>query len=177
MSAESHKKNADHDRKPVRVAVLTVSDTRTPQDDESGRRVREIVEHHQHRVVAHRIVPDDPEAIRAEIEGWTADSNIDVILVTGGTGIARRDNTIDTVRRLLTSELDGFGELFRMLSWHEVGSAAMLTRAVGGLVARGIEVGGDTFLFAMPGSVNAVETAMTKLIGPELGHLVWERRK
>jgi hypothetical protein len=106
-----------------------------------------------------------------------ATPSIDAIISTGGTGIARRDSTIDVVRSMLTHELDGFGELFRMLSYEQVGPAAMLSRAVGGLVMRDPAHGGDTFLFAVPGSVNAVETAVSKLIAPQLAHLVWERRK
>lgn len=123
------------------------------------------------------IVRDEPAEITAQLERWLADPSIDAILTTGGTGIAKRDTTIEVVRRLLTVELEGFGELFRMLSYEQVKAAAMMSRAVAGLVIREPVRGGDTFIFAMPGSPNAVETAMSKLIAPQLAHMVWERRK
>jgi len=163
--------------RPVRCAVLTISDTRTPQTDRSGDRIGEIVREFGHEVIARVIVRDEPDAIRPQIEAWLSDSSVEAILTTGGTGVARRDTTIEVVRDLLTVELTGFGELFRMLSWEEVGSAAMLSRAVGGMVIRTPERGGDTIVFAMPGSVNAVDTAMRKLIAPELAHLRWERER
>ena len=100
-----------------------------------------------------------------------------LILTTGGTGIAKRDGTIDVVRRLLTIELEGFGELFRMLSFQQVQAAAMMSRAAGGLVIREPSRGGDTLLFSMPGSPNAVELAMSQLRAPQLAHLVWERKR
>lgn len=164
-------------RQPVRCAVLTVSDTRTIETDEGGPLVAQLLEQAGCQVVARAIVKDEPSAITAQLENWLADSRIDAILTTGGTGIAKRDTTIEVVRRLLTHELEGFGELFRMLSYPQVKAAAMLSRAVGGLVARDPQQSGDTFLFAMPGSLNAIETAMTNLIAPQLPHLVWERRK
>ena len=101
--------------------------------------------------------------------------DVAVVITTGGTGISRRDNTIDIVRRLLTAELDGFGELFRMLSYEQIGSAAMLSRSVAGLVNLDTDDETDSFLFALPGSTKAVELAMEKLIVPELPHLVWQR--
>jgi molybdenum cofactor biosynthesis protein B len=122
-------------------------------------------------------VPDDPAKIRSQIEQWLADDSILAILITGGTGIGNRDSTVEVVRGLLTVELDGFGELFRMLSYEQVRAAAMLSRAIGGLVVRPAGEGGDTLIFAMPGSPAAVELAMSRLIGPQLSHLVWERRR
>lgn len=164
-------------RRPVRCAVLTVSDTRTMETDEGGRTLIRLLEAAGHATTQRAIVRDEPSAIRAAIEAWVGDEAIDAVVSTGGTGIARRDTTIEVVRSLLTSELEGFGELFRMLSYQEVGAAAMLSRAVGGLVVREPQLGGETFLFAVPGSVNAVETAVAKLVAPQLAHLVWERRK
>lgn len=163
--------------RPVRCAVLTVSDTRTAHDDAGGDLVIRILRESGHMPTAREIVKDDPVQIRAHVRAWLCDTQIDAVLCTGGTGISRRDTTVEVVRSLLTAELEGFGELFRMLSWQQVGAAAMLSRAVAGLVSHTPEEGGDTFVFAMPGSPNAVEIAMTNLIAPQLAHLVWERRR
>jgi molybdenum cofactor biosynthesis protein B len=175
----SHQQQAAGDaaRRPVRCAVLTVSDTRTMADDVGGNLVEQSLRDARHEPVERTIVKDEPEQVRARIESWLGRSDLDVILTTGGTVIARRATTLEVVRRLLSAELDGFGELFRMLSWQQVGAAAMLSRAVGGLVCRASDAGGDTFVFTMPGSPNAVETAMKNLIAPQLAHLVWERRR
>ncbi len=162
---------------PVRCAVLTVSDTRNEHTDTGGRRVREILGEFGHESVARAIVRDEPGAIRTTLADWLRRRDLHAIITTGGTGIARRDTTIEVVRSFLTHELEGFGELFRMLSWHEVGSSAMLSRAVGGLATDSDPAWLGVFLFAIPGSVNAVETAMRRLIGPELAHLVWERKR
>ncbi|MHC5023960.1 MAG: MogA/MoaB family molybdenum cofactor biosynthesis protein [Planctomycetota bacterium] len=162
---------------PVRGAILTISDTRTEQTDEGGPLIARLLEAAGHIVATRALVRDEPALIRDQLEAWLADDDLHVVLTTGGTGIGRRDTTVEIVRGLLTAELPGFGELFRMVSYQDIGSAAMLSRAVGGLVTRRPEQGGDTFVFAMPGSVNAVETAMTNLIVPQLAHLVWERRR
>ena len=164
---------AAHD--PIRCAVLTVSDTRTPQTDRSGPLAEEILARHGHATIVRTIVRDDPGAIAAKLEAWLGDDRIQVILTTGGTGIGRRDTTIEVVRRLVAVELDGFGELFRMLSYREIAAAAMLSRAVAGLVCREPASGGDTFVFAIPGSTDAVQTATSQLIAPQLAHLVWHR--
>jgi len=156
--------------------VLTVSDTRTPETDVSGPLVERLLAAHDHLVTQKTIVRDDPDAIAVRLEAWIADDRVQVILTTGGTGIARRDTTIEVVRRLVTVELEGFGELFRMLSYRSIESAAMLSRAIAGLVCRDEGAGGDTFVFAIPGSPDAVETAVTGLIAPQLSHLVWHRR-
>ncbi len=131
-----------------------------------------------HQSAAHTIVRDDAAAIEQQLQDWINQPDIDVILTTGGTGFAKRDGTIDVVSRLIDVPIDGFGELFRMISYEQVGAAAMLSRAMAGLV-RG--KGGDTdstgtFIFALPGSVHAIRTAMEKLIVPELAHLVMPRR-
>jgi molybdenum cofactor biosynthesis protein B len=154
----------------VRCAVLTVSDTRTEATDTSGALIRELLGSAGHDVVAYRIVKDEPAEIRARIEDWTGDGGIDAILSNGGTGIANRDTTYDVIAGLLEKRLDGFGELFRMLSYGEVGAAAMMSRAVAGVYRRRIIV-------AMPGSTNAVRLAMERLIVPELAHMVYELRK
>jgi molybdenum cofactor biosynthesis protein B len=168
-------------REPVCCAILTVSDTRTPANDEGGALLARLATEAGHVVVDRSIVRDEPTAIRERLEHWIAQPGIHAILCTGGTGIARRDTTIDVVRRLICIELEGFGELFRMLSYEQVGGAAMLSRAVAGLVVRqpgtAAPTGAEMLIFAMPGSMNAIETAMTRLIGPQLAHLVWERRR
>lgn len=152
------------------AAVLTISDTRTTHSDRGGHLIQRLLRDAGHLVVDYAIVKDEPEQIDAQLRQWLRAPAPDLIITTGGTGIARRDTTIEVVRRLLDKELEGFGELFRMLSWAQVGPAAMLSRAVAGLA-------GETLLFALPGSTNAVELAMSKLIVPELPHLVWERRR
>ncbi|MFN8594485.1 MAG: MogA/MoaB family molybdenum cofactor biosynthesis protein [Thermomicrobiales bacterium] len=154
----------------IRCAVLTVSDTRTPDNDTSGGLIRETLALAGHKVIDYQIVPDEPDRIRAMLEGWIGRDDIQAILTNGGTGIAARDTTYDAIAALLDKRIDGFGELFRMLSWQEVGAAAMLSRAVAG-------VSGNTLILAMPGSTKAVRLALTKLIIPELGHLVYEIAK
>jgi molybdenum cofactor biosynthesis protein B len=168
MSTQEHREKAKS--QSAACAILTISDTRTEADDGGGKAIRAALEAAGHRVAAYAIVKDEPAAIDAQLRQWLARPEVHVILCTGGTGIARRDTTIEVVERLLDKKLDGFGELFRMLSWGQVGAAAMLSRATAGLA-------GETLVFAMPGSVNAVTLAMEKLIAPELSHLVWERRR
>jgi|FaiFalDrversion2_1042247.scaffolds.fasta_scaffold00024_6 molybdenum cofactor biosynthesis protein B len=151
----------------VGCAVLTISDTRTPQTDTGGDLLVELLTAHGHRVVRRGIVPDEREAIRGWIEAAAEDPEVQAILTTGGTGIAPRDVTHEVVAELVEKRLEGFGELFRMLSYQEVGPAAMLSRAIGGVYRRKI-------LLSMPGSPHAVRLAMEKLVLPELGHLVRE---
>ena len=166
---------ARHDA--IRCTVLTVSDTRTLDDDSSGDLICEQLNAHNLQCVDRAIVRDDPQSISHQLELWLRRDDVDAILTTGGTGIAQRDTTIEIVNRLIDKRLDGFGELFRMLSYEQVQSAAMLSRATAGLYVGGPDAGTDTFLFAMPGSRNAVALAMEKLIMPELPHLAWERAK
>jgi len=151
-------------------AVLTVSDSRTHRTDGGGPIIVRRLESKGHHVVARGLVPDDAERINNALRSWLEDHQPDLIITTGGTGISSRDTTIEVVERLLDKRLDGFGELFRVLSWRQIGPAAMLSRAVGGLAA-------ETVLFALPGSPQAVRLAMDKLIMPELAHLLWERRR
>ncbi len=167
QSTAEHRESAPDS---VSVAVLTVSDTRTTETDTSGRLILDGLAAGGHTVVDYRIAPDDPEAIRAIILGWAANPRIAAILTNGGTGIARRDTTYDVVAGLLDKRLDGFGELFRMLSFPEIGAAAMLSRAVAG-------VHQETLIMTMPGSRNAVGLALGRLILPELAHLVYEVTK
>jgi molybdenum cofactor biosynthesis protein B len=151
----------------VTCYVLTISDTRTPDTDTSGRAIAELLESNGHRVAGRGVVKDDPGAIRDALTTQLAESAAKVVITTGGTGITSRDSTYEVVSGLLEKRLDGFGELFRMLSYQEIGSAAIMTRACAGR-ARG------KLVVSLPGSENAVRLAMTKLILPELGHLVRE---
>jgi len=132
--------------------------------------IRDTLSFSGHRVVDYRIVADVPEQIREVLSEWIERDDVQAVLSNGGTGIAARDTTYDAISGMLEKRIDGFGELFRMLSWQEVGAAAMLSRAVAGAA-------GGTLIVAMPGSTNAVRLALTKLIVPELGHLVYEITK
>jgi molybdenum cofactor biosynthesis protein B len=157
MSYQQHKEAG----KPIaaRCAVLTLSDTRTVADDVSGQRIVSMLQEAKHHVVEQFILKDDPASLDAALDELLSRGDIDLILTTGGTGIARRDQTIDVIERKIVMPLPGFGELFRMLSWEQIGSGAMLSRAVAG-IAQG------KIIFAMP-----------RLILPEVGHLVYEMRK
>ena len=155
---------------PVNLALLTVSDTRTPEDDRSGQLARSLLEDAGHRVVDYRILPDEPARIARCVEEWLGRDDCEGVVVNGGTGISSRDRTYEALSALLQRRLDGFGELFRMLSFEQVGSAAMLSRAVAG-VARG------KLVFSLPGSTAAFELAMRRLIVPDLGHLLGQLRK
>jgi molybdenum cofactor biosynthesis protein B len=167
----SYEKHRDSARQIVaRCAVITLSDTRTAADDLCGTRIAELLANQGHTLVDRQIIADDPDRLAALLEEQLSRSDVDAILTNGGTGISRRDQTIPVVEKILETRLPGFGELFRMLSWEQIGSGAMLSRASGG-VARG------KLIFAMPGSPKAVELAMTRLILPELRHLLHEMRK
>lgn len=148
----------------VHTGVITASDTRTIDDDVSGALAREILEAAGHEVAAQEIVPDEPAAIRAAIAAMRA-SGVQAIVTTGGTGIAPRDRTYEAVSEIIERELPGFGELFRSLSYAEIGSAALLSRAVAGVADR-------VFIACLPGSAGAVRLGLEKLIVPELGHIV-----
>jgi molybdenum cofactor biosynthesis protein B len=153
------------DARAVCCAIVTVSDTRTPDTDTSGREIRARLLAAGHEVDDHRIVPDEPAVVRALLEEYAAAGRIDAVLLSGGTGIAVRDTTTEAVSALLTKRIDGFGELFRMLSFEEIGAAAMLSRAVAGLA-------GTMAVFSMPGSTAACRLAMERLVVPQLPHVV-----
>ncbi|NOY29502.1 MAG: molybdenum cofactor biosynthesis protein MoaB [Planctomycetes bacterium] len=161
-SAEQHRQDSPT---KVRCAVITVSDTRSLKTDSSGQAIVDSLEEAGHEVTERAIVPDDPTRIDPLVQRLAQSSEVEAILLTGGTGIAARDQTPDTLAKMLTKELPGYGELLRMLSYQEIGPAAMLSRAFGGLI-------GETVLLTMPGSTAAVRLAMEKLILPELGHMV-----
>jgi molybdenum cofactor biosynthesis protein B len=160
----------EHAPKSVRCFVITVSDTRTAETDTSGRAITELLNGGGHEVVGHVIVKDEPTVVRSTIERQLANIDVDVIISTGGTGITSRDTTFEAVDALLEKRLHGFGELFRMLSYQQIGAAAMMSRATAGLAAGRIVV-------ALPGSEAAVRLAMEKLLLPELGHLVQQAHK
>ncbi|MGH9348768.1 MAG: MogA/MoaB family molybdenum cofactor biosynthesis protein [Vicinamibacterales bacterium] len=149
----------------ARCFVLTVSDTRTASTDTSGRAIRELLAAAGHEVAGHRIVRDEPAEVAAAVREQAADPGVQAMITTGGTGITSRDGTFEAIDTLLDKRLDGFGELFRMLSYGEIGAAAMLSRATAGTIGR-------TAVFVLPGSEHAVRLAMTKLILPELGHVL-----
>jgi molybdopterin adenylyltransferase len=167
MSQEDHKATA-----PTRVgcAVVTVSDTRTEETDTSGRAIGELLAAAGHRVVAHTIVKDEPAEVIRAVSAHLDHADAQVIITTGGTGLTSRDSTYEAIVELLEKRLDGFGELFRMLSFEEIGPAAMMSRAVAG-TARG------KVIVSLPGSEAAVRLALTRLLIPELGHLVQQARK
>jgi molybdenum cofactor biosynthesis protein B len=150
-------------------AVLTVSDTRSAADDTSGARIRTLLGAAGHTVARYRIVPDDPKVVADVVAELLGDAGIDAVILNGGTGLAPRDTTFEAVRGLLDKEIPGFGEIFRHLSYVDVGPAAMLSRATAG-VARG------KIVVSMPGAPAAVELAMTKLVLPELGHMIFLAR-
>ena len=152
-------------RRAVGCAIVTVSDTRTPETDASGTCIRALLEEAGHRIAGYAILPDEPGRIRAHLEELLALPGIDAVIVNGGTGLAPRDTTYEAITALLEKTLDGFGELFRMLSYRQVGAAAMLSRAAAG-VARG------RVIVSLPGAPAAVELAMRELLLPELGHMV-----
>jgi len=154
----------------VRCFVITVSDTRTDANDASGNAIVSLLEQAGHAVAGRTIIKDDPDLVRGVIERQLADPGVQVILTTGGTGITSRDSTYEAIDGLLQKRLVGFGELFRMLSYEQIGPAAMMSRATAGLVAGRIVV-------SMPGSEAAVRLAMERLLIPELGHLVQQATK
>jgi molybdenum cofactor biosynthesis protein B len=162
-----HKANA-----PASVGcfVLTISDSKTPETDTSGALIRELVTAAGHRVTGHAIVKDEPEQVAAVIRSGCAAPSVEAFILTGGTGITSRDSTYEAIEALLDKRQSGFGELFRMLSYEEVGAAAMLSRAQGGVVQGRV-------LFSLPGSPNACRLALEKLIIPELPHLLREVRR
>jgi len=167
VSVAEHKSHA-----PASVAcfVLTVSDTRTEANDTGGQAIRNLLETSGHSIAGHAIVRDDPDAVTRTVTASLADPATQVIITTGGTGITSRDGTFEAIDRLLEKRLTGFGELFRMLSYEQIGPAAMMTRATAGR-AQGKAI------FVLPGSPDAVHLAMTKLILPELGHVVQQLRR
>lgn len=171
MSVEQHRRAAPD---LLGFALITVSDTRTPGDDVSGRTLSEMARAAGHRVVESFLVPDEVPAIRGALEQALAREGVDVIVLTGGTGFSPRDVTLEAAGPFLERPVEGFGELFRMLSYQQVGSAAMLSRAAAGVTG---SRAASRAIFLLPGSPKAVALAMEKLILPEAGHLLGQARK
>ncbi|OCA85122.1 MogA/MoaB family molybdenum cofactor biosynthesis protein [Pseudobacillus wudalianchiensis] len=164
----AHKEQA---AKHVVCQIITVSDTRTEETDKSGKKIKELLLHNGHSVAHYQIVPDDKARIEELVLQGIEDADIEAVILNGGTGIAKRDVTIEAVTPLFEKELKGFGELFRYLSYTEdIGSAALMSRAVAGVAER-------TVIFSLPGSTGAVALGMEKLILREIGHIVTELNK
>jgi molybdopterin adenylyltransferase len=166
-SVHEHRESAPE---TVRVAIVTISDTRTPETDTGGDVAEELLRDAGQEVVERRIVRDEVSGIRNNLVDLLARSDVDAVVTTGGTGISARDTTYEVVDRMLEKRLDGFGEIFRMLSYEEIGAAAIMSRALAGAV-------GIKFVASLPGSRNAVGLAVEKLLVPELAHVVFELRK
>ena len=162
MGTAEHKKDAP---KKVSIAILTLSTTRTIKEDASGRWIKEMATGIGHEVVYHRVIPDDAATIKMTVREITENLEPQILLMNGGTGITPQDVTIEAVSPMFTKVLSAFGPLFAQLSMQEIGSAAIMSRAAAGLI-------GSTVVFCMPGSLNACKLACTRLIFPELGHLV-----
>ena len=165
MSVSDHRRDAPS---AVSCFVLTISDTRTEANDASGDAIASAVEAAGHHVAGRRLVRDEPFVVRNVVMEQAG--TVDVVIATGGTGLTSRDSTYEAIAGILNKRIDGFGELFRMLSFPEIGSAAMLSRACAGTIGR-------TAVFSLPGSEHAVRLAMNKLIVPELAHVVRELRR
>ena len=162
MSVAEHKEKG---KKSIGCFVLTVSDTRDESTDQSGQLIKNLLAEHGHRMAGYRIVKDEPVEIESLLKQMLKNSEVEAVIVNGGTGIAPRDGTYEVIDRFLDKRLDGFGEIFRFLSYQDIGSAAIMSRAVAGSAQGKV-------LISLPGSRGAVELAMRRLILPELGHLV-----
>ncbi|MDZ4767603.1 MAG: MogA/MoaB family molybdenum cofactor biosynthesis protein [Chloroflexota bacterium] len=163
--ADDHRAFAGRD--PVRLAIVTVSDSRTPETDSNRQYLERRLSETGHIAAGYRLIKDEPDQVADALDQFAALPDVRLILFNGGTGISPRDTTFDVISRLLEKTLPGFGELFRMLSYQEVGAAAMLSRATAGVYK-------GTFVASVPGSPNAVQVAFEKLILPEINHLAWE---
>ena len=169
--SESARKHREASPDHIRIAVLTISDTRTSETDTGGNTIVDFMQGAGHEVERREIVRDDVPRIEEVLVELLADAGVDAVVTTGGTGISGRDSTYEVASDLIDKKLDGFGEIFRMLSYEEIGAAAMLSRAVAGVVTT---ASGPKFLACLPGSTNAVHLAMEKLLVPEMPHVVFE---
>jgi molybdopterin adenylyltransferase len=168
--SESVHKHRESAPETVRVAIVTISDTRTRETDTGGDVAEDLLRDAGQEVVARRIVRDEVVGIRNNLVDLLASPDVDAVVTTGGTGISARDTTYEVVERMIEKHLEGFGEIFRMLSYEEIGAAAIMSRALAGSV-------GAKFIASLPGSRNAVRLAVEKLLVPELAHIVFELRK
>ena len=164
MSYHEHKQKAPQ---TVSCAVLTISDSRTEQDDDSGRLIRQKLSQNGHRVMFYSILKDETDSIKKKINELLEQDELQVIIANGGTGVSHRDITVETIYSILEKKLDGFGELFRFLTYQEIGTGSIMSRAIAG-VAKG------KVILCLPGSPGAAELAMDKIILPEIGHLIRE---
>jgi len=170
MTTPTHHEHKSHAPESIGCLVITCSDTRTPEPDTSGQLIQTLLQEQGHHVVSYHVVKDEPGQILFQITLGTTNDAIRAVIVNGGTGISSRDSTFEAVDEILEKRLSGFGEIFRLLTYQEIGSAAIMSRATAGIVKGRI-------VFSVPGSENAVRIAMQKLILPELGHLVGELAK
>lgn len=166
----AHVEHKSHAPTRVGCAVMTCSDTRTPETDTSGQTIMRLLKDAGHAVVSYQLVKDEPKKIKAAVKKAVKNKRVQAVIINGGTGIAARDSTFEAVDGMLEKRLDGFGEVFRYLTYQEIGSPAIMTRATAGTYKGRI-------LFSTPGSENAVRLAMDKLILPELGHIIRELTK
>ena len=164
MGYQEHKHKVP---KSVSCAVLTISDTRTERDDESGRLLRQKLSENGHRVIVYCILKNEVDAIKKKMYDLLKQEELQVIIAAGGTGVSRRDVTIETISPILEKKLDGFGELFRVLTYSEIGTGSIMSRAMAGVV-------GGKVILCLPGSPEAANLAMDRIILPEIGHLVRE---
>jgi molybdopterin adenylyltransferase len=170
MAPSTHQEHKSHAPTSIGCVVITCSDTRTSETDTSGYRIMHMLKDAGHVVIAYHLVKDDPSKIKAKIKAALTNKMIRAIIVNGGTGISKRDSTFEAIDSMLEKRLVGFGEIFRYLTFQDIGSPAIMSRATAGIIKGRI-------LFSTPGSENAVKLAMEKLILPELGHLVNELTK
>ena len=170
MSDHAHQEHKAQAPRSIGCMVITCSDTRTPETDTSGQLIRKLLQGQGHTIAAYHLVKDEAGQIQLWIARGTSNDEVQAIIINGGTGISRRDSTFEAVDEMLEKRLDGFGEIFRYLTYQEIGSPAIMTRATAGVL-------NGRVIFSIPGSENAVRLAMEKLILPELGHLVKELSK
>lgn len=170
MTTPTHHEHKAHAPSSVGCMVITCSDTRTPDTDTSGLLIQKLLKEQGHTIAAYHLLKDDPAQIQYWIAQGTTNCRVQAVIINGGTGISRRDSTFEAVDAMLEKRLDGFGEIFRVLTFQEIGSAAIMSRATAGIY-------NGCILFSVPGSEHAVRLAMEKLILPELGHLVKELSK
>ena len=166
----SHLQHKSHGPKEIGYMVITCSDTRSADTDTSGQLIQHLLKERGHRVLAYHLIKDEPSDLRRLLAPVTHDDSLQAIIINGGTGISRRDSTFEAIDGLLEKKLEGFGELFRYLSYKEIGTPAMLSRATAGLYQGKV-------VFSVPGSESAVRLAMEQLILPEIGHIVAELKK
>jgi len=169
---EHHQHHQSHyEHKSLKFGIVTCSDTRTLENDESGKAIKEIIEAASHSISFYEIVKEEPALLKERI-AFALSQDIQVLITNGGTGISLRDSTIEVVSEMISKKIEGFGELFRKLSYDEVGASAMLSRAVAGVTADGLKL-----LFSLPGSTSACKLGLNKLIIPQVDHVYYELHK